>query len=290
MPIPDDPLAELQAAERNDTAAFDRAVFAHLSFAYRNGVRAFLLALTGGRLAGVPVDGPTAPYYRQITRFSAAFAIMTDMALITMGGALKRKEKISGRFADALAWLYLASATLKRFHDEGRPTGDLPLVQWACEHALWNVQEALRGIIDNLPNRLVAAKLRILVFPLGARRRPPNDLLGGRIARSLLNGGETRLRLSPDVFVPDGEEDGLGRLEEALDHVVEAQDARRILRAAVGQDRLTLQPLETLGERAEAAGLIDATDRLRLETAERSRDAVVQVDSYGPSEYDGLKG
>lgn len=283
-------LAEMQTAERNDIAGFDRAVFAHLSFLYRNGVRAFLLALSGGRLAAAPVTGPTARHYRQLTRYSAAFAIMTDLALVTMGGALKRKEKISGRFADALAWLYLASASLKRFEDEGRPADDLPLVDWCCDHALWRVQDALRGIIDNLPNRLIATKLRLLVFPLGARRRPPDDRLGGRIARAILDGNALRERLSPDVFIPEGEAEGLSALEAALSAITAAQEARQAVRDAVKQGRLPADPADSLTERAEAAGLIDQEDRLRIENADRQRDAVIQVNAYDPELYRDLKG
>lgn len=283
-------LAEMQAAERGDTKAFDRAVFAHLSFIFRNGVRSLLLALTGGRLESAPVDGPTAPCFRKLSRYSAAFAIMADMALITMGGTLKRKEKISGRFADALAWLYFASAALKRFHDDGRREDDLPLVRWSTEHALWQVQEALRGIVDNLPNRPVAVLLRLLVFPLGARRRPPDDRLGGRIAQGLLDGDAMRLRLSPDVFVPESGEGSLGRLEAALTQVVAAEEARRKLREATREGRLLAEPAATLAERAEALNLIDTDERQRLEAADRARDEIIQVDAFDPAEYAGLKG
>ena len=283
-------LAEMQAAEQNDTKAFDLAVFAHLSFIFRNGVRSCLLALTGGRLAGAPVPGPVAPYYRLLSRYSAGFAIVADMALVTMAGELKRKEKISGRFADALAWLYFASAALKRFHDEGRREDDLPLVQWSCEHALWQVQEALRGIVDNLPNRPIAAMLRLLVFPLGARRRPPDDRLGGQVARGLLNGDQMRLRLSPDVFVPDDEDESLGRLEAALARVVAAEDGRRKLRDAIHDGRLQAEPADTLAERGEASGVIDTDERLRLQAAERAREQVIQVDAFDPAEYARLRG
>ena len=123
----------------------------------RNAVRALLLALTGGRLASAPAGGPSAAYFRRLTRYSAAFALVTDVALATLGGALKRREKISGRLADALAWMYLASAALKRFHDDGQPPRDERLLRWSCDLALWKIQEALTGVLDNLPNRFAAA-------------------------------------------------------------------------------------------------------------------------------------
>ena len=281
---------EMQSVQADDLKGFDRAFFGHLGFVYRNAMRAVLLALTGGKLAPVPTGGPMAGYFRVLTRYSAAFALITDVALATLGGALKRREKISGRLADALAWLYLASATLKRFHDDGRPAHDLPFLKWSCDLALWNIQEALRGVLDNLPNRLAAAMAQFLIFPLGARRRPPADGLGAEVARCLLDGNEARLRLSADIFVPGPDEDGLGRLEETLRLVIAARDAQGKVRDAVKAEKLEPAPESTLGERALAAGIIDAQERTRLEAAEEARDAVIQVDAFDPETYAGLKG
>jgi len=282
--------AEMQAVADNDLNRFDIAFFGHVGFVFRNAVRAFGLALTGGRLATVPGGEPMAGYFRALTRYSAAFALITDVALATLGGSLKRREKISGRLADALAWLYLASATLKRFHDDGRPAGDVALLKWSCNLALWNIQEALLGVLDNLPNRLEAAKARFLVFPLGARRRPPDDELGAEVARGLLDGREMRLRLTPDIFIPDADEDGLGKLEAALHLVVEARESDAKVRDALRDGTLDHEPLDTLFERASAQGIINEDEQKRLEAAEAARDDVIQVDHFDPETYTGLKG
>jgi acyl-CoA dehydrogenase len=281
---------EMQAVQKNDAARFDRAFFGHVGFVGRNAVRALLLALTGGHLARAPGEGRSSAYFRRLTRFSAAFALVTDVALATLGGALKRREKISGRLADALAWMYLASAALKRFHDEGRPSADQKLLRWSCDLALWKIQEALAGVLDNLPNRPAAALARVLIFPLGASLRPPHDDLGAAVAHDLLDDGETRLRLTRDIFVPDASEDGLGRLEAALGLVVVARKAQRKIRDAVHQGALDAEPASTVNERAVARGLISAEERERLDQAAQARDAVIQVDSFAPATYTGLKG
>ncbi len=281
---------EMVAVGEGDLERFDRAFFGHLGFVYRNAARSCLLALTASRLATAPAGGPTARYFRRLTRFSAAFAFVSDVALATLGGALKRREKISGRLADALAWMYLASAALKRFHDDGRPAGDLPLLEWSCDLALWKIQEALRGVLDNLPNRLAAAKARLLVFPLGARLRPPDDALGAEVARGLLDGNEARLRLTADIYLPDAAEDGLGRLEAALALVVSAQDVDRKIRQATRTGALDAEPPDTLARRAADRGIISAEDHRRLAEAERARDAVIQVDAFDPETYRALKG
>ncbi len=281
---------EMQAIAENDLGRFDRAFFGHLGFVFSNAVRAFGLAITQGRLAKVPGTRSTAPYFRALTRLSAAFALVTDTALGTMGGALKRREKISGRLADALAWMYIASAALKRFHDDGHPGSDLPFLRWSCDLALYKIEGALRGVLDNLPNRPAAALVRLLAFPMGARARPPGDDLGAEVARGLLDGNEARLRLSADIFVPGAGEDGLGKLEAALELVVLAQGVQRKIRDAVRSGDLEAGPADTIAERAAAKGIITADERRRAEAAEKARDAVIQVGAYDADTYDSLKG
>ena len=281
---------EMQAIETDDLGRFDRAFFGHVGFVFMNAVRSLFLALTGGGFAAAPGHGAEARYFKRLTRYSTAFALATDVALATLGGALKRREKISGRLADALAWMYLASAALKRFHDDGRPAGDRPLLNWSCDLALWNIQEALLGVVDNLPNRLAATVARFLIFPLGARVRPPGDDLGAEVARGLLDGNEMRLRLTPDIYVPDPTEDGLGRLEAALRLVVAAQEVQDKVRGAIKAKNLESAPDDTLIERAVSLGIINDEEGRRLDEAEAARDDVIQVDAFDPQTYIGLKG
>ncbi len=274
---------EMLAAAEKDLARFDRAFFGHFGFVCRNGVRALLLGLTGGRLARARGGGVVGKYLRALTRASAGFALLSDAAMITLGGRLKRREKISGRLADALAWMYLASATIKRFWDEGRPAGDEPFLRWACDHALFRIQEAFEGLLDNFPNRLVAWKLRALLFPLGARRRPPDDRLGAQVARALLEDREERLRLTRDIFVPPPGEPGLGILESALDKAVEALAVEAKLRDAVRAGRIDRGPGDELADRALEAGIIDRQEREKLRAADAARDEAIQVDAFDPA-------
>jgi acyl-CoA dehydrogenase len=262
---------EMRAIADNDAASFDRVLFKHLGFIARNGFRSFAMGVTGARFVNVPAEGPTALYLRQLTRMSAAFALTTDAALVTLGGGLKRREKISGRLADALAWMYLASAAIKRFHDDGQPASDLPALQWSCDLALWNIQQALAGVIANFPNRFVAFKLRSTVFPLGARFKPPSDALGAKLARAILDGGELRERLTRDIFVPKDADDALGRLESTLE-----------LAVATREDRKTL--------REKGPGALTPDQRHRVDAALKAQDFAIQVDAFAPEAYAQLKG
>ncbi len=281
---------EMQAIEGRDLAAFDRAFFGHVSFFARNAMRAVLLGLSGGRLAPAPVSGSEARYYRGLTRFSAAFALIADATLAMLGGDLKRREKISGRLADALAWMYLGSAALKRFHDEDRPERDAAVLEWSCRHALWQVQEALIGVLENLPNRLAAALLTRLVFPFGRPAAPPSDSLGRRVAEDLLDGKALREHLTRDIFLPADPDKALGRLEHALARVVAAADAARKVKQALRAGTLTRDPVESLAARAKQANVIDDEDLHRLTEAEAARDAAIAVDVFDPERYQALKG
>jgi acyl-CoA dehydrogenase len=281
---------EMEAANAGDVPRFDKALFGHVNLVFTNAVRAWILGVTGSRLTRAPVSGPAARYYRGLTRFSAAFSLLSDAALATLGGSLKRREKISGRFADALAWLYLGSVTLKRFHDEDRASTDRPLLDWACQLALYNVQEALKGVLDNLPNRLVACKLRWLIFPLGARYRPPNDALGADVAKLLLDGNPVREHLTRDIYVPDAAEDALGRLEATLAKVVATGPIEQKLKDAVKSGALDKVEDDDLADAGLALEIITENEHTSLKEAAAARYDLIQVDAFDPETFRELKG
>jgi acyl-CoA dehydrogenase len=281
---------EMRAVAERDVARLDRALFGHVGFVFRNAARALVLGLTGGRLARAPVSGPTRPLLQALTRMSAAFALVSDAAMATLGGQLKRREKLSGRLADALAWMYLGSASVKRFWAEGAPPRHVPFVRWAGARALWEIQTALQGLLDNLPNRPVAWLLRVLVFPLGARRRPPNDAIGAEVARAVLEDRDERRELTADMYVPPPGEDGLGRLEVALEEAVDALAVETKMRDAVRAGLLDRAPGDLLPERAHEAGVISAADRARLHAADAARAAAIEVDAFEREEFLGLRG
>jgi acyl-CoA dehydrogenase len=281
---------EVEALKTGDIVRFDGALFGHLNFIFRNAVGALLLGLSGGSLVSAPPGGPERAYFRKLSRFSAAFALVADAALVVLGDGLKRREKISGRLADALAWMYLASAALKRFHDQGRPEHDLVLVHWSCTLALFEIQTALLGVLDNFPNAQVAWLVRLLVFPLGPRLRPPSDALGAKVARGLLEDGEMRRHLTSDIYHPSPDEDGLGKLEAALAKIVEALPGKTKLKEAVRRGSLRRAAGDQLIEDGLAAGVIDAEEARLLKEAEEIRDDVIQVDVFDPEVYWSLKG
>ena len=281
---------EMRGAAEQDIARFDRAFFGHVGFVVSTAVRAFLLGITGGQLARPRGGGSVKRYFGQLTRMSSAFAVMSDTAMGTLGGKLKRREKISGRLADALAWMYLGSAALKRFIDEGEPEHARPFIDWSCQHALHEIQAALLGLLRNLPNRAAAWALRPIIFPLGPRHTPPSDELGSAVARALLDDADARALLTKDIYVPGPFDPGLGRLEAALGHALPALAVERKIRDAVRAGVLDKAPGDVLLVSALEAGIITEEERLQVMSADALRDEVIQVDAFDKDDFVDLRG
>jgi len=276
-------LEEMHAAALEDKAAalirFDRAFFSHIGFVLGNVARAFFLGLTHGHLASAP-GGPARCYYQHLTRMSAAFALLSDMAMLSLGGALKRKEKISGRLADVLSHLYLASAVLKRYEEQGRPESDRPLMQWACELSLNRMQQAMDELLRNFPLRPAAWLLRPLLFPLGRRYAPPGDRLGHKVVQLILAPSKARDQLSAGIFLPQAADEPLAQLEDALKKVIAAEPLEKLLRDAVKAGTLPAAGTAGLVDAALKKNLISTDDARVLREADTARAAVIAVDAF----------
>ena len=272
---------ELQSAAARDVAGFDRAFFGHVNFVFTNLGRSFWHAVTGGALVSVPVGGHAGRYLKRLSRMSAAFALIADFAMGTLGGSLKRKENITGRLADALAWQYFASAAIKRFVDDKSPERDVPAMRWSVEHALHEIEQALVGVLENLPNRPAALLLRPIVFPFGARYKPPSDRLAAKLARSILEDGPARLALSSDIYEPESSQPGLGALEYALDKVMASAPIKDKLRTAQKARQIPRGMAAAVLEEAVAKQVISEAERQTLVESEAARDAAIQVDAFG---------
>ncbi|WP_233829457.1 acyl-CoA dehydrogenase [Paraburkholderia sp. ZP32-5] len=291
-------LKEMRATLEPDRAKalrdFDSAFFGHLGFTLSNLVRSVVYGLTGGALIAAPRAAyvPLHRYYRAATRLSCAFALLADVSMFVLGGDLKRRERISARLGDVLSQLYLISATLKRFEDEGRQPDDLPLVRWGVEDALYKARHALDGVFANYPHRAVAMLVRVLAFPFGLPHREPSDRLGGEIAELMQTPGAARERLVADSYVPYADADVLGYGELAFALNPRVTQIERKLRDAVKQGRLAPMPqslaqLAAWTDEAERQGLIDADERRVLDDYARYAEQVVKVDDFS-ADFDML--
>jgi acyl-CoA dehydrogenase len=277
-------LKEMEAASTDDHAKakvdFDKALFAHIGFTISNAARSLFLGLTGALFMPAPVGGRTARYYRQLSRMSAAFTFTADVGLLMLGGEMKRKEKLSARYGDILSHLYLASAVLKQYEDQGRPETDLPLVEWGCRDSLYAMQRALEGLLRNFPSRPMGWLMRFLVLPLGRPYAPPDDRLGHRVASLLLHPSDARDRLTRNAFTSQDPQDPVGRMEHALKQTLAAEPVEEKLQTGLKQ-RLTPANYLSLVDQAAKSNILDAREATLLrDTHSVVRDAI-DVDEFG---------
>ncbi len=277
-------LKEFEAAQHPDQPAaltqFDEALFSHVGFLMTNLARTSWLGLTHGRLSASPLRGSTRRYFQHLNWMSAAFALTTDVALMTLGGALKRKERLSARLGDILSNLYIASACLKRYVDEGERTEDLPLLEWAMDDSLYRIQHALRSLLRNMPIRPVAWLLRGLIFPTGLPFHKTTDRLDHRVAECLLQPGESRDRLTQGIALPGDTQRRARQLEAALQAVTRAAPLEKTLSRARRAGQLHAPDRSSRILEAARLGILSARDCEVLEEAELWRNRVIQVNAF----------
>jgi acyl-CoA dehydrogenase len=282
-------LREMNAAREKDKQKalkeFDAALFGHIGFTISNAVRSLVMALTLARFSRVPETGPTQRYFQHINRFSASFAFATDVAMLTLGGYLKKKESLSARLGDVLSCMYLASMVLKHYDNEGQPEEDLPLVEWACRTLLYKAQEQLHQFLRNFPNRFIAAVMRMFIFPRGQTYHAPSDPLAHKLADAVLRPTATRERLTNGVYRTLEPTNALGLLQEVLQLAETAESYEKRIRVeGVKTGKVTALDLPGQIQQAVAAGILSETEAAFLRDYDRRVMEIVHVDDFTTEE------
>ncbi len=274
---------EIESIRTQNLANFDQAVWGHVGFALANFTKTLLFAFTDAHLTHAP-RGALRRYYQLIHRYSTHLAFLADFSMLTLGAQLKRKEKLSARLGDVLSNLYLASAVLRRFHLDGEPVGDLPIVEWSCQHLLHECEQAIEGLVANFPARWARIALKMMVQPFGSQRKKPSDRLGQMLARILTEPNPTRSRLTRLTFHEALINCPLGQLEDAFHKLHQVDALEKIVARAVKEGQLqTLTLLEQIGE-AHALGLLSDEEAVKLKDAELARQRVIAVDDFSDQE------
>ncbi|MFC3907785.1 acyl-CoA dehydrogenase [Legionella dresdenensis] len=274
---------ELESVRSNNLEAFDSAFWGHISFVLANFSKTLIYALTDAHFTKAP-DSKVKRYYQLINRYSANLAFTSDFCMAVLGGELKRKEKISARLGDILSYLYLASAVLKRFHAEGEPDEELPIVEWCCQELFHQSELAFRAVISNFPYRWGGIVLKLLLQPFGGQRATPSDKLGQKLAKLMTEPGEVRDRLTHVVFAEALPNCPLGRVEEAFKKLHAADPIERKIAKAVREDKIhSLTLLEQIIE-AQEAGIVTEAEAQQMTEAEIARQNIIAVDDFSDEE------
>ena len=278
---------EIDALMNKDVKQFDDNFWKHIGHVAKNKSRAFLLSLTRGRLASSPVSGPSAKYFRKLAWTSASFAFFSDIALGSYGGALKMKEKIAGRYADILSYMYLASGTLKRFEAEGRREADRPYFEWAMEYSFWKIQQAFEGILREIQVPGLSWVFRLAgvwgrLNPIGTY---PSDKLGHKVAQAMQQRGEDRDHITNGIYLPKDKESALGRYEHTMKLVEEAWPAFKKLYKAIKAKELPKEPYLEIADLAVEKGILSKEEGELVKKTEQARNDAIQVDEFTLDEY-----
>ncbi len=279
---------EMQALAAKDLVKFDKALFGHMGHFINNFCRAFFLSLTRGRLAKVP-DSPMTPYYRKVAWASASFGFLADLAMMVLGGSLKFQEKISGRFADILSWIYLSIAVLRRFEAEGRQKAHEPFACYALDLAMARIQHAFDGLYANLSFPIGGWLFRCVIATwsrLNSLDRPLSDAMGQKIVQTLLSPGSVRDELTAsNMYFPKDANNPFFALEQAYSLTCQAEGVtKKILNAMRSKKIPKGKPGDKLAE-AQQAGVITAEEANLLGQAEKARLEVLAVDSFLATDF-----
>jgi len=277
-------LREMQLTRESDSAKaieqFDQLLFEHIGYSLGNAAGSLLLGLTDARLLKTPGNAETRRYYQQLTRLSAAFATLSDLCMLMLGGELKRRERLSARLGDILSHLYLGSATLKYYQDHGCPDEDLPFLRWGMDDLLVRIQQAMHEILLNFPDRRIGIALRPLIFPLGRHLRPPSDRTCAEVARRLMTPGAARDRLLDGCYRSQDPDDVTGLLNSTLELVMQADPLENRLNKARATGELAHDSQADELAVAVEAGVLSEQEAELLKRTREARRAVIMVDDF----------
>ena len=262
---------------------FDAALFGHIGFALSNAARSLVMGLTLARFTAVPDTPHTRRYFQHINRFSASFALAADVAMLSLGGYLKKKETLSARLGDVLSAMYLASMVLKHHANQESEPADLPIIEWACRSQLYHAQEMLHQFLRNFPNRFLAALMRLLIFPRGLTYSLPSDRLGGEIGKLVMNPTATRERLSAQIYKTPEQHNPLGKLQQALQMATLAEPLEKRIRVdGVKTGLVTALDLPGQIEQAVALKILTEAEAVVLRDYDARVLDLINVDDFAP--------
>ncbi|MEN8720750.1 MAG: acyl-CoA dehydrogenase [Oceanococcaceae bacterium] len=274
--------AEIEAIADGAQERFGNALLQHIGHVGTAKTRSLVLGLLP-MLAPLPERGAVHRHeMRQLCRYSANLAFLTEICFVVLGGKLKFAEGISGRMADVFSQLYIVSCAMKRFEDDGRPPDDLPLLRGVCQMAFRIIEDALDGVLRNLPGRLIPLAARLIIFPLGRRAGGIDDNTSKAVADLLLEPGPARDRLTASCFTPR-DDSAVAVFDKAMVAQIETSGLRARIAKALRAGQVNEAPPAELITQAIDANIVSQEDGLRLREAQTLIDALIRVDDFAPT-------
>ena len=278
---------EIEALEGGNLNAFDENFFKHVGFTLRNMVRTTLLSLTRGYLHFSSRSSLIAKYERKLVWSSATFAFLTDFAMGYFGGSLKQREKITARFGDVLSWMYLLSATLKRFEAEGEQKEDEIYIKWMGDYALHQIQVAFEEISQNIDRSPIGL---LFAYPIGwwmrvnALSKAPRDDYSKALASKLTMDTNEREALTEGIYIPKDEDAALSKLEHAFKLSRKADSIAQKVKMQIKAGTLK-KGSENLYEQALELDIINTEEHALIKEANKIKIEAIGVDEFSMKDY-----
>ena len=281
----------VQAVESNDVPAFRTNLLGWIWQFVSGFFMTLLRGVTRGHFTvSVPDVAPeTRHWYRRLGWAASRFGLMTNLAMFLISGKLKARGNLTGRYADAVAWMLLTVSALRRYEAEGRRREDLPLLDYACQHAMEQVQIAFEGIYENFggPMGFVLRTLGRWWLMINPLAHQPTDAQSAAAAATVQRFNDQYLRLNEGNYLPAEGEPGFGRLLKAFRLTGEADPVRDLIRAAQRQKQLPRGNADELAELAADKGVISQAQKDALIEARQACLEAVEVDVFTAEEFYG---
>ena len=276
-------LQEVKALHDGDVSLFDRALLGHIGSLAMGKLRALRFAWFSIIPSATPQSSLQTSYHA-INRLSAIFSYIADMSMVVLGGKLKFSESLSGRLADALSGLYQASAVLKWYADQGEPDAERVLAQAAVEQEMYRTEQALMAALRNYPMAWLGKAWLWMLFPWGGKHHPVPDKVLHGLTREVMQNGELRQTLKQGVFVPQGDDEALAQLEQALAQTLLCEPLVKTLKDKYGRASVKAGAIADTLKQALKDSVISQTEYEQLQTWLTLRSQVIAVDDYTPEE------
>lgn len=285
---------EIAAVYHQDPAQglilFDQAICKHVWYTLVNFTKLKLHSYTGMIFCAAPKYSNWRTYYQRLSFMSLALACVSDLAMLFLGGSLKRKENLSARLGDVLSYLYIASAVLKYNHDNGQQTVDEAFTRWSLDYCLYKIQTSLVEFFINFPNKLIAKPMQWLIFPPWRNFRNPSDDLALSMSKTMMQQSELRDRLTAHCITGSSCLEAAGRVEFAWLKMLQAEPLIAKIDLAV-KNKIIDKAHNMLSKIKLALEhkIITAQEAQILTEFEKLRLDAIQVDEFTNAELIGKK-
>jgi acyl-CoA dehydrogenase len=270
----------LQGNTPENKKAFRKALCGFAGRLIKLSFNRLWLGLSQGWFISTP-DSKLGRYYRKISILSNAFALLSDIAIITLGGRLKRKERLSARLGDAMSQLYMASAVLKYYQHFYEPDTEMPTAKWAVQYCLHEAHHALADFIHNFAPGPLRFILRALLLPCAYAYARPNDHDDAAVAKMMSEPSHLRERFKAYCHGDSGDQQGMLSVEAAYQALQKATPTLDKIKAKVKEKAIPRDlPLLQQGEMAFKNEWITAHEWQDVLDFSILRDDAIQVDSF----------